>query len=194
MANFSYRNLLCFLVTALISAPSLIGSALAQEPQPPTGPSAPMIETASLSTMPALSPTAPEAGTRTPDSMQPDASNFAAPTPFIAANPPSTRAAVHPFWDRENRLLFAAVGAAATSDFVVTHANLAGGGRELNPITRVFAGSTPALASNFALQTACVIGVSYMFHKTGHHKLERITSLVDFSASSTAVIYDLAHR
>jgi hypothetical protein len=194
MAKFSYRNLLCFLVTALISAASLIGSALAQEPQPAAGPSASMIEMASLSRMPDLSAAVPEAGIGTADSMLPDASNFAAPTPFIAANPSSTKAAVHPFWDRENRLLFAAVGAAATSDFVVTHANLASGGRELNPITRVFAGSTPALASNFALQTACVIGVSYMFHKTGHHKLERITSLVDFSSSSTAVMYDLAHR
>lgn len=194
MAKFSYRNLLCFLATALISAASHTGSALAQEPQPATGPNAPMIELASLSTMPALSPAVPEASFGTADSMHPDASNFAAPTPFIAANPPSTKAAVHPFWDRENRLLFAGVGAAATSDFVVTHANLASGGHELNPITRVFAGSTPALASNFALQTACVIGVSYMFHKTGHHKLERITSLVDFSASSGAVIFDLAHR
>lgn len=101
---------------------------------------------------------------------------------------------MHSFWDRENRFLFAANGAAATADFFVTHANLASGGRELNPVTKVFAGSTPMLASNFALQTAGVVGVSYLFHKTGHHKLERLTSLLNASASGGAVMYDLTHR
>src|ERR1700685_3476771 len=41
----------------------------------------------------------------------------------------------HHFWDRENSVLFAAVGASATADFFVTRANLASGGRELNPVT-----------------------------------------------------------
>ena len=101
---------------------------------------------------------------------------------------------MHSFWDRENRVLFAANGATATADFFVTHANLASGGRELNPVTRLFAGSTPMLASNFALQTAGVIGVSYLFHKTGHHRLERLTSILNASVSSGAVIFDLTHR
>jgi hypothetical protein len=85
--------------------------------------------------------------------------------------------ALHPFWDRENRVLFTAVGALAAADFCTTRANLASGGRELNPVTRVFSGSTPGLATNFARETASTIGISYMFHKTGHHKLERITSI-----------------
>lgn len=193
MANCSYRNLLWFLITALFSAYAHIGSALAQE-SPAATLAAPTIEIASLSRMPEVSPPVPDAGIETADSMHLDASPFAAPVPFIAVNPSSTKPAVHPFWDRENRLLFAATSAAATSDFFVTHANLASGGRELNPVTRIFAGSTPALASNFALQSACVVGVSYIFHRTGHHKLERLTSLVDISASSSAVIYSLAHR
>ncbi len=193
MANFSYRKLLSFLITALISASAHLGSALAQE-SPATRLAEPIIEVAALSRMPELSPAVPEAGLGTANSMAPDASAFAAPVPFITVSPSSTKPAVHPFWDRENRLLFAATSAAATSDFFVTHANLASGGRELNPVTRIFAGSTPALASNFALQSACVVGVSYFFHRTGHHKLERLTSLVDMSASGTAVIYSLAHR
>jgi len=119
---------------------------------------------------------------------------LAAPMPIVAISPSTEKRAEHAFWDRENRILFAATGAAATADFFVTHANLAHGGRELNPMTRVFAGSTPALASNFALQTAGVIGVSYMFHKTGHHKLERMTALVNIGASSGAVAYGLTHR
>lgn len=102
--------------------------------------------------------------------------------------------APHPFWDRENRVLFIAVGALAAADFCTTRSNLAGGGRELNPVTRVFSGSTPGLATNFALETASTIGISYMFHKTGHHKLERMTSSVNIGTSAGAVAYGLTHR
>ena len=37
--------------------------------------------------------------------------------------------ALHPFWDRENRVLFTAVGALAAADFCTTRANLARGGK-----------------------------------------------------------------
>ena len=82
----------------------------------------------------------------------------------------------------------------ATADFFVTRANLRTGGKELNPITRVFSGSTPALAANFALETSGVIGLSYVFHKTGHHRLERATALVNLGGSTGAVAYGLTHR
>jgi hypothetical protein len=39
-----------------------------------------------------------------------------------------------------------------------------------------------------------VVGLSYIFHKTGHHKLERAVSMLNMSASGAAVTYDLAHR
>jgi hypothetical protein len=100
----------------------------------------------------------------------------------------------HHFWDRNNTILFAAVGASATADFFVTRANLANGGRELNPVTRVFAGSTTGLAFNFVGETVGTIGISYFFHKTGHHKLERLTSFVDIGASAGAVGFGLTHR
>ena len=61
-------------------------------------------------------------------------------------------------------------------------------------MTRVFSGSTPELATNFALETASPIGISYMFHKQGHHKLERITSFVNTGTSAGAVAYGLTHR
>jgi hypothetical protein len=100
----------------------------------------------------------------------------------------------HHFWDRSNAVLFAAVGASATADFFVTRANLASGGRELNPVTGVLAGSTTGLAFNFIGETAGSIGVSYLFHKTGHHKLERLTSYVNIGASAGAVGFGLTHR
>ena len=58
----------------------------------------------------------------------------------------------------------------------------------------MFSGSTAGLAANFALETASTIGISYLFHKTGHHKLERITSFVNIGNSAGAVAYRLAHR
>ncbi len=108
--------------------------------------------------------------------------------------PAASREMEHRFWDRENGILFAAVGASAAADFFVTRANLASGGRELNPVTRVFAGSTTGLAFNFIGETVSSIGISYLFHKTGHHRLERLTSLVNIGDSAGAVTYGLAHR
>jgi len=100
----------------------------------------------------------------------------------------------HKFWDRENKILFTAVAGMSAADFAATRANLQNGGRELNPVTRVLSGSTAGLAVNFAGETAAVIGLSYFFHKTGHHKLERITSLANIGVSAAAVSYDLSHR
>jgi hypothetical protein len=100
----------------------------------------------------------------------------------------------HKFWDRENRILFAGVAASATADFAVTRANLQSGGQELNPVARVFSGSTAGLAVNFAGETAGVMGLSYLFHKTGHHKLERFVAMTDIGASGFAVAYGLGHR
>ena len=66
----------------------------------------------------------------------------------------------HKFWDTKNRVLFATVTALDATDFAVTRANLRSGGRELNPITCFFGGSTAGLAVNFAGETAGVIGIS----------------------------------
>jgi hypothetical protein len=100
----------------------------------------------------------------------------------------------HGFWDRENTFLFATSAALNAADFVVTRDNLRGGGRELNPVTSLFSGSTAGLAVNFAGETAGVVGLSYAFHKMGHHKLERLVSMVNIGSSAAAVSFDLAHR
>lgn len=120
-------------------------------------------------------------------------------SPVSAVTPAQTVSMPQPpelakFWDRENCFLFAATAAFNTADFIATRNNLRTGGQELNPITRPFTSSTPLLAMNFAGQTAGTIGLSYFFHKTRHHKLERFTSVVSISASGAAVTFDLAHR
>ena len=118
------------------------------------------------------------------------------PTPFIMPVQPATfpEAPSHRFWDRKNSLLFATSAAFSTADFFVTRANLRNGGQELNPVTRMFGSSTTGLAVNFVGENIGVIGISYMFHKTGHHKLERAVSMVNIGASTAAVTFGLARR
>lgn len=122
------------------------------------------------------------------------AAAFITPVAPVSVSETQKKPENHPFWDRENRILFAAVGGLATADFFMTRSNLASGGKELNPVTRIMCGSTPALAANFTLETGGVIGLSYLFHKTGHHTLERMTSYVNISASGFAVDYSATHR
>jgi hypothetical protein len=127
-------------------------------------------------------------------SPQPAVMEPAAPMVSTVQTATLPEASSHRFWDRENTILFATSAAFNAADFVITRDNLRGGGRELNPITRVFSGSTPTLAINFAGETASVVALSYFFHKTGHHKLERAVSLVNIGSSASAVTFDLAHR
>ncbi len=124
-----------------------------------------------------------------------------APTPVPAVEHasafvslPRPTASEHKFWDRENKLLFVTAAALNGADFAITRSNLQGGGRELNPVVRIFGRSTAGLAVNFAGETAGVMSVSYFFHKTGHHKLERWVYFVNISSSAGAVGYDLSHR
>jgi len=100
----------------------------------------------------------------------------------------------HKFWDTKNRALFTTVAALSAADFALTRSILQNGGKELNPVTRLFSGSTAGLAANFAGETAGIIGLSYLFHKTGHHQLERLTPMLNIGASAFAVMYDLNHR
>ena len=114
--------------------------------------------------------------------------------PSLIANALPEAPSPHKFWDNENRVLFASVALLSAADFALTRSILQNGGKELNPVTRLFSGSTAGLAANFAGETAGIIGLSYFFHKTGHHQLERITPMLNIGASSFAVVYDLSHR
>jgi hypothetical protein len=113
---------------------------------------------------------------------------------IMPAPPPAGIATEHHFWDKENIALFAVSAALSATDFTVTRQNLQSGGRELNPIVRVFGRSTAGLALNFTGETAAGIGLSYFFHKTHHHRLERIISMVNIGTSAGAVSYGLTHR
>jgi hypothetical protein len=118
------------------------------------------------------------------------------PNPMVRSVEPVTlpEAPSHRFWDRENSILFATNAAFSTADFIVTRNNLRNGGQELNPTTRLFSGSTAGLAVNFAGEAVGVVAVSYFFHKTGHHKLERAVSILNIGSSAAAVTFGVVHR
>jgi hypothetical protein len=114
-----------------------------------------------------------------------------------AASPVSVQASpetAHRFFDNENKLLFAGAIASNCADFTVTYSNLQHGGQELNPIVRVFGRSFGGLAVNFSGESAGTIALSYFFHKTGHHKMERYVSMVNIGTSTGAVAYGLKNR
>jgi hypothetical protein len=100
----------------------------------------------------------------------------------------------HRFWDKKNCALFTASAALSGADFAVTRANLQNGGQEFNPIVRILGRSTAALVLNFAGENGGVIGLSYLFHRTGHHKMERTLTLVNTGVSVGAVAFGAARR
>lgn len=129
-------------------------------------------------------------GAVSPAPMQPAASRPVA----AMLTTTSASGSEHRFWDRENVALFAGSAALSTGDFFVTRANLQSGGQELNPVVRIFGRSSAGLAVNFAGETAGVIALTYFFHRTGHHRLERLVSVVNMSASAGAVSWGMTHR
>lgn len=116
------------------------------------------------------------------------------PSPASFVSAPQAKVQAHRYWDPKNRFLFATAAALSAGDFYITRSNLQAGGRELNPVTRMFGSSSAGLALNFSLETGTVIGASYLLHRTGHHKLERITSIVNIAGSAGAVSYGVTHR
>jgi hypothetical protein len=99
----------------------------------------------------------------------------------------------HKFWDRQNKILFAAHAGLAATDFALTHRNLANGGKELNPIARPFTDmGTPGEVAFFAGSTAASLGVTYLLHKTHHHSMERWVARYGVADSAAGVAFNLA--
>jgi hypothetical protein len=84
---------------------------------------------------------------------------------------------VHNFWDRENDWLFAAVGAGRALDYAST-LNLRHRGINEAFLTNSIVDNHPLFAGIEVAATAASVGVSYIFHRTGHHRLERWTSVI----------------
>ena len=101
----------------------------------------------------------------------------------------------HRYWDRQNVALFALHAGLETTDFLITHHNLSGGGREMNPTGKALCESgTAGQVVFFAGRTLGTLGVSYLLHRTRHHKLERAFTLMAIGDSGYGVTYSFVHK
>jgi hypothetical protein len=94
---------------------------------------------------------------------------------------------IHRFWDRENDWLFAAVGAGRALDYAST-LNMRRRGVDEIFLTNGIVDNHPLFGGIEAAATAASIGVSYLFHSTGHHRLERWTSAIHFGVATGGAI------
>lgn len=93
--------------------------------------------------------------------------------------PPKT----HRFWDKENDWLFGGVGASRTLDYFST-LNFRRRGNPEVLLTNDVVDNHAAFAAIEAGATGLSIGASYLFHRYGHHKLERWVSIIHISAAT----------
>lgn len=106
-----------------------------------------------------------------------------------AINKPQKKDALQPhrFWDKENGWLFGGVGAARTLDYFST-LNMRRRGRQEIFLTNDVVDNHAAFATIEASATGVSIGASYLFHRYGHHKLERWTSFVHIGLATTGAV------
>lgn len=83
---------------------------------------------------------------------------------------------VHAFWDRENLWLFSGIAITRGLDYASTR-NMQARGRKEILLAPEVVNNSAAFASLEAAGTMTSIGVSYIFHRTGHHTLERWMSI-----------------
>jgi len=96
---------------------------------------------------------------------------------------PEAKPQVHRFWDQTNCWLFAGVLGARYLDFAST-LNARRRGLDEALLTNDIVDNHAAFAAIEFAGAAASVGVSYWFHRTGHHRLERWTSIVHISVAT----------
>ncbi len=113
------------------------------------------------------------------------------PSPVVVRtageNQTSAQKPEHRFWDKKNDWLFVSVGAARTFDYFST-LNLRRRGDQEVLLTNDIVDNHAAFAAIEAAGTGASIGASYLFHRYGHHKMERWTSIVHFGLTTTGAV------
>ena len=125
-------------------------------------------------------------------------SAVAAPaTPIVSATPKSqilTEAPEHArFLDRSAKIRFAVLAGVIAADGITTQYVLNhDGGKEVNPLARplVIHGAVGQFAAS-TIGFGFGVGTSYLFHRTGHHKLERMFQNVAIGVEAECVTNNL---
>jgi hypothetical protein len=108
-----------------------------------------------------------------------------------AAVLPEAPASQHRFWDRTNVLLFSGVALFRGLDYASTR-NMQARGREEILLPDDVVNNSAGFASLEAASAAASVGISYIFHRSGHHKLERWISVGHISVTGFGVARNYA--
>ena len=95
----------------------------------------------------------------------------------------------HRFWDRKNILLFSGVAVFRGLDYASTR-NFERRGRQEVLIPDDIVNNSAGFASLEAAGAATSIGISYIFHRTGHHKMERWLSAGHIGVTAFGVAWN----
>ncbi|MGA8151823.1 MAG: hypothetical protein WB952_12795 [Terriglobales bacterium] len=90
--------------------------------------------------------------------------------------PPPAVPPTHRFWDHTNILLFSGIAVMRGMDYASTR-NFQARGRQEILLPDVVVDNSAGFASLEAAATMTSVGISYIFHRTGHHKMERWLSI-----------------
>ena len=123
-----------------------------------------------LSCVCSVQPAGAQSGTEHGAASAPHENDAAGPAPN------TSKPATHPFWDRTNLLLFAGIAVTRGFDYASTR-NFQARGRQEILLSDEVVNNSAGFASLEAAATMTSIGVSYLLHRTGHHKLERWMSI-----------------
>ena len=113
--------------------------------------------------------------------------------------PEKPRPQEHRFFDKTNKVLFTGLVVTRALDYHSTYAMLKNGGVE-SPWSRGGVGnlvkSKPGFAVFQAASVGATMGVAYWLHRKGHHRWERVVSIVQISGIGwyAAKNYRLARR
>jgi hypothetical protein len=82
----------------------------------------------------------------------------------------------HAFWDKQNTFLFSGIAVFRGLDYASTR-NMQARGREEILLPDDVVNNSAGFTGLEAAATATSVGISYILHRTGHHKLERWLSI-----------------
>jgi hypothetical protein len=110
----------------------------------------------------------------------------ATPVPAVI---PAAQKPEHRFWDRTNILLFSGIAVFRGLDYASTR-NFQARGRTEILIPDDVVNNSAGFAGLEAASAATSVGISYIFHRTGHHKMERWLSITHISVTGFGVVWN----
>jgi hypothetical protein len=128
------------------------------------------------------------AKSQVPDSSKPTLTALPCPP---AIHPATTASPPHAFWDRTNLALFSGIAVTRGMDYASTR-NFQARGRQEILIPDDVVNNSAGFASLEAAGTMTSVGISYLLHRSGHHKLERWMSIGHIGVTAFGDVHNYA--